>query len=275
MADPSQWNPPATALPIWQGTPPGFDPAYGQPVPTLAPYISHGSGLSGAVVVLPGGGYGRKAPHEAEPVALWLNSLGISAFVLDYRVAPYRSPVPLLDARRAIQLVRGKAAEWRVDPRRVGILGFSAGGHLASSAGTHFEALPGPQDELAQYSSRPDAMILCYPVISFGKYGHTGSMENLLGTNPPGDLREAFSNEKRVSPQTPPAFLWHTADDASVPVENSLLFSQALSACHVPFELHVYPSGQHGLGLAADHPHAGAWTQACAQWLKALGFCQA
>lgn len=272
MADPSQWNPPPSAAPIWPGTPPGFSPAYDQAPPTIAPYLAPGAALHGAIVVLPGGGYGRKAPHEAEPVALWLNSLGISAFVLDYRVAPYRSPIPLLDARRAIQLVRSRAAEWAVNPQRVGILGFSAGGHLASCAGTHFESLDGPEDTVSRYSSRPDAMILCYPVISFGRFGHLGSMENLLGTNPPESLREAFSNEKQVSPQTPPTFLWHTADDGSVPVENSLMFAQALRACQVPFELHVFPSGQHGLGLATDHPHANAWTALCGKWLKSLGY---
>jgi acetyl esterase/lipase len=272
MADPSQWNPPLTTLPIWQGTPPGFNPAFGQPVPTLTPYLSPGDGFCGAIVVLPGGGYGGKAPHEAEPIALWLNSLGISAFVLDYRVAPYRNPIPLVDARRAIQFVRSRAVEWSVDPQRVGILGFSAGGHLASTTGTHFESFPGPEDPVSQYSSRPDAMVLCYPVISFGKFAHLGSMENLLGPNPPGDVREAFSNEKQVSTHTPPTFLWHTADDASVPVENSLLFAQALSACRVPFELHIYPSGQHGLGLATEYPHVGTWTKTCAGWLDTLGF---
>ncbi len=272
MVDPSQWNPPPTAIPIWQGTPPGFEPDYGQPVPTLTPYLAPEGGDRGAIIVLPGGGYGRKAPHEAGPVALWLNSLGISAFILDYRVAPYHSPIPLLDARRAIQLVRSKATEWAVDPQHVGILGFSAGGHLASTTGTHFEQLPAPQDSIAKYSIRPDAMVLCYPVITFGGYGHQGSMENLLGSNPPLELREAFSNEKHVSPQTPPTFLWHTADDASVPVENSLFFAQALSACQIPFELHVYSSGQHGLGLALDHPHAGAWTKKCAHWLDTIGF---
>ncbi len=271
MVDVTFWNPPDTALPIWQGEPPGYQNDSGQPVPTLTPYLMPGSG-AGAVVVLPGGGYGMKAAHEAEPVALWLNSLGISAFVLDYRVAPYRSPIPLLDARRAIQMVRSRAAEWRVDPRRVGILGFSAGGHLASTTGTHFQPLPGPQDAVSQFSFRPDALILCYPVISFGQYGHVGSMENLLGANPPDSLRDAFSNEKQVSAQTPPTFLWHTASDQAVPVENSLLFSRALSTCSVPFELHVFASGEHGLGLAADHPYAARWTDLCARWLDNLGF---
>src|SRR5512139_4039437 len=154
MADPNDWNPPLSAAPIWPCTPPGYNPSYGQAVPTIASYLAPGDGLHGAVVVLPGGGYGRKAVHEAEPVALWLNSLGISAFVLDYRVAPYRNPIPLLDARRAIQLVRSKAVDWQVDPQRVGILGFSAGGHLASITGTHFEPVPGQKDAVDKLSSR-------------------------------------------------------------------------------------------------------------------------
>jgi acetyl esterase/lipase len=272
MTDLSLWAPPADALSIWDGTPPGFRPEYGQPVPTLMPYLVSSRQPGAAVVVLPGGGYQVKAAHEAEPIALWLNSLGISAFVLDYRVAPYHSPVPMLDARRAIQFVRSRAAQWQVDPQRVGILGFSAGGHLASTAGTHFEDVPSPDDALAKFSYRPDALILCYPVISFGEYGHVGSMENLLGVNPPENLREAFSNEKQVSAQTPPTFLWHTATDAAVPIENSLMFARVLAACKVPFEIHVFASGEHGVGLAQGHPYAEPWTDLCGRWLRNLGF---
>jgi acetyl esterase/lipase len=274
MVDITLWNPPSNAMPLWQSLPPGFAPAYGQPVPTLTPYLVSGPGQVGAVVVLPGGGYGIKAGHEAEPIALWLNSLGITAFVLDYRVAPYRHPIPLLDTRRAIQLVRSRADEWAVDPQRVGILGFSAGGHLASTAGTHLEDFPvsQEQDRLSGINFRPDAMILCYPVISFGKFGHVGSMENLLGPNPSAEHREAFSNEKHVTAQTPPTFLWTTATDEAVPVANSLMFSQALSDCKVPFELHIFPNGEHGLGLATGHPDAGSWTNLCARWLDHLGF---
>jgi acetyl esterase/lipase len=216
-----------------------------------------------------------KASHEAAPVAEWLNSLGISAFVLDYRVAPYRHPIPLSDARRAIQMVRCNAASWSVNPKRIGILGFSAGGHLTASAGTHFEALTGldlPADEVSGFSFRPDALVLCYPVISFGPFGHLGSMENLLGPNPPEDQRAFFSNETQVSPQTPPAFLWHTATDGAVPVENSLMFASALSALRIPLELHVFSDGVHGIGLAEDHPSAAPWSGLCARWLRQQGF---
>ena len=277
MPEKSDWNPPASAVPVWEGTPPGYQSKYHQPFPTLAPFLVNNSQPSGAVVVLPGGGYGRKAGHEAEPVARWLNTLGISAFVLDYRVAPYQHPIPLLDARRAIQLVRSRATEWGVDPGRVGILGFSAGGHLASTTGTHFEAV---QDGAAaaaaagidQFSFRPDAMILCYPVISFSEYAHAGSMENLLGPRPAADQRAWLSNEKQVSAQTPPTFLWHTADDQSVPVENSLMFASALARNKVRFELHVFEHGDHGVGLAQGHPYAGSWTELCGNWLKNIGF---
>jgi acetyl esterase/lipase len=267
------WKPPAAAIPIWQGEPPGFDKDFGQPVPTLTPYLTRASAPTAAVVVLPGGGYGMKARHEAEPVANWLNQLGLSAFVLDYRVAPYRHPIPMLDARRAIQLVRARAAEWRVDPNRVGILGFSAGGHLASTAGTHFEAVDSSVDDpVSAQNFRPDTLILCYPVISFGPFRHQGSMENLLGKNPPPELQESLSNEQQVTPHTPPTFLWHSANDPAVSVENSLLFSQALSACAVSYELHVFADAEHGVGLAQDHPSAAPWTGLCARWLDSIGF---
>jgi acetyl esterase/lipase len=273
MPEKSDWNPPASAVPIWDGTPPGYQPKYNQPFPTLTPFLVNSGRPSGAVVVLPGGGYGRKAEHEAEPVARWLNTLGISAFVLDYRVAPYRHPIPMLDARRAIQLVRSRAAVWAVDPDRVGILGFSAGGHLASTTGTHFEAASiDAISSLSQFSFRPNAMILCYPVISFGEFAHVGSMENLLGPQPEGSQRKWLSNEQQVSAETPPTFLWHTADDQSVPVENSLRFAEALARNKVNFELHVFEHGDHGVGLAQAHPYAGSWTELCGAWLKNIGF---
>ncbi len=269
----NEWSPPDSSVPLWSGAPPGYHPEYGQPIPTLCPYLVDSGIPRGAIVVLPGGGYGRKAAHEAEPVAHWLNSLGISAFVLDYRVAPYRHPIPLLDARRAIQLVRHHAREWSINPAKVGILGFSAGGHLASTTGTHFETIGfGEPDETSTNNFRPDALVLCYPVITFGQRRHNGSMENLLGPNPPEPLRESLSNERQVSSQTPPTFLWHTANDASVPVENSLLFGGALSASNIPFELHIFADGVHGIGLAEEHPSAGPWTGLCARWLREQGF---
>ncbi|UQZ85922.1 Acetylxylan esterase precursor [Paenibacillus konkukensis] len=243
-------------------------------LPTLVPYLAEGNGgPNAAVIVCPGGGYARRAQHEGEPVALWLNSLGISAFVVHYRVAPYRHPNPLMDAQRAIRTVRSRASEWKVDPGRVGILGFSAGGHVASSAGTHYDAgRPDAEDPVERFSSRPDLLVLCYPVISFGAHAHQGSRSNLLGEHPDGALVELMSSELQVTEDTPPTFLWHTADDASVPVENSLLFASALSRNKVPFELHVFESGRHGLGLAGEQPGVRAWTEVCASWLQQRGF---
>jgi acetyl esterase/lipase len=263
----------STPLPIWSSTPPGFDPAIGQPAPTLTPYLVHSKTPTGLVIVLPGGGYEFKAEYEGGPIAEWLNEVGFSAAVLDYRVAPYNHPYPLLDAKRAIQFVRSRSAEWGVDPQHVGILGFSAGGHLAASTGTHLEAFPEmPDDPVARLGSRPDALILCYAVLSFGQYGHVGSMENLLGPNPPASLRATLSNELQVTRQTPPAFIWQTATDGAVPPENALLFAQALHANGVPFELHIFPAGPHGKALALDDPIVGQWRSLCAAWLKGLGF---
>lgn len=241
--------------------------------PTLVPYLVEGDQPSAAVIVCPGGGYARRADHEGEPVALWLNSLGISAFVLHYRVAPYKHPNPLMDAGRAIRTVRSRAQEWNIDAGRVGILGFSAGGHLASSAGTHYDnGQPDAEDVIERESSRPDLLILCYPVISFAAFTHSGSKQNLLGEAPDAELVELMSSEQQVTEQTPPAFLWHTADDAAVPVENSQLFASALSRNKVPYELHVFESGRHGLGLAAEQPGVRMWTELCADWLKRQGF---
>lgn len=242
--------------------------------PAITPYlVEQGVSPGPAVIVLPGGGYGFRADHEGEPVARWLNTLGITAFVLDYRVSPYRHPAPLEDAQRALRYVRSRAVEWKIDPARLGILGFSAGGHLASSAGTHYDAGHADSpDPVERESSRPDFMVLCYPVISLGEYRHDGSRVNLLGSEPSEVDVALLSNELQVTPDTPPAFLWHTSDDQAVPVENALLFAGALSRNKVPFELHTFQSGPHGLGLALEHPEAQTWTKLCARWLKRNGF---
>lgn len=242
-------------------------------VPTLTPYLVEHSVGRGAIIICPGGSYQRRANHEGEPIAKWLNSLGISAFVLNYRVAPYKHPAPLSDAQRAIRFVRFHSKDWNLDKQKVAILGFSAGGHLAASASTlsSFHAYQ-PSDEIDQESYRPDFAILCYPVISFLENYHDGSLHNLLGENPTNELRANLSNELNVSTHTPPTFLWHTADDATVPVENSLLYARALSKWNVPYEMHIFPNGRHGLGLAESDVVVGQWKDLCKSWLVRQGF---
>jgi acetyl esterase/lipase len=220
--------------------------------------IRNGTG----VIVCPGGGYGTLAmDHEGRQVAEFLNRLGISAFVLKYRLGPrYRHPAPLTDAQQAIRIVRSRAREFGVAPSRVGIMGFSAGGHLASTAATHFET-----------ETRPDFAILGYPVISFDEHAHAGSRRNLLGDNPDPKLVESLSNYKQVTPQTPPAFLFHTDEDTAVPPENSVLFYMALRRAKVPAELHIIEKGRHGVGLAPSDPVLSMWPNLLANWFKSRG----
>jgi acetyl esterase/lipase len=228
-----------------------------------------------AVVVCPGGGYRVvAADHEGRQVAEWLNSLGVSAFVLQYRLGPrYHHPAPLQDAQRAIRSVRSRAREWNVDPARVGILGFSAGGHLASSAATHFDdGDPDAGDPIERAGCRPDFAVLCYPVISLTTVAvHSGSRENLLGEEPDPALLWQMSTELQVTPRTPPTFLFHTDDDPAVPVENALLFFQAMKRAGVPGELHVFAHGRHGVGLASADPALSEWPKLCARWMQGLG----
>jgi len=263
---------------LWPDGAPGAKGDTNEDKPRLTPYLVPGDGPRACIVVCPGGGYAGRAGHEGEPIARWLNTLGVSAFVLDYRVRPYRHPIPLGDAQRAIRTVRHRAAEWRIDPKRVGILGFSAGGHLAGSATTIFDdGKVDAADPIDRQPCRPDAAVLCYAVLTFGEFRHNGSMVNLLGKESDPALQEQMSLETRVSARTPPVFLWHTADDGAVPVENSLLFAAALRKHKVPFALHVFPHGPHGIGLAdgpraAKAPEARAWPALCAEWLKGLGF---
>lgn len=264
---------PERPIPIWAPMGFGRADASARPDVLLTPYWpSHGR-LAGAVVVCPGGGYAVRAAHEGEPVARWLTTLGIAAFVLDYRVAPDRHPAPLDDARRALRLVRHFAGEWSIRADRIGIMGFSAGGHLAATVATHVDAgNPGDDDPIERRDSRPDAVVLGYPVVSFGDIAHAGSMRNLLGDEPTFALRQHLSADLHVSDRTPPMFLWHTADDHGVPVEHSLRLAAALGRHGVPFALHVFPHGAHGLGLGNDDPVVGQWAALCAGWLSDLGF---
>ncbi|MGZ4660097.1 MAG: alpha/beta hydrolase [Arthrobacter sp.] len=239
------------------------------PALTAVPARPEGAGYRPAILVLPGGGYARQADHEAEPVAEWLAGLGIHAFVLRYRVAPDRHPAPLEDAKEAMLHIRGGQRGLAVDPGRVGVLGFSAGGHLAATLST---AAATGNPELDVRAAVPDLSVLCYPVASLTHEAHQGSVANLLGDAPPSALLRALSPELNVTPLAPPAFLWHTADDDAVPVSNSLNYARALFAAGVPAELHVFPEGRHGLGLAADQPGPGQWTGLCAAWLQRAGW---
>jgi acetyl esterase/lipase len=208
--------------------------------------------------------------YEGAEVAEWLNGLGISAFVLRYRVAPrYRYPAPMQDITRAIRLVRSRADEWKIS--RVGVLGFSAGGHLASYAMTHFDdGNEKAEDLIERAGSRPDFGVLVYPVVSMDPpYGHAGSRKNLLGKS---EAPEELSTDKCVTEKTPPCFLVHTSGDTAVPVENSIAFYLALRKAKVPAELHVYEKGEHGYGLGKKDPVLSTWPERCAAWFKSRGY---
>jgi acetyl esterase/lipase len=215
--------------------------------------------------------------HEGRQVANWLNAVGITAFVLKYRLGPrYHHPIELGDAQRAIRLVRNRAAEFGVKPDRIGMMGFSAGGHLTSTAETHFDSgNPNAPDPIDRASSRPDFAILGYAVISFtAPYTHRGSAQALLGDSPDPKLLEDLSNDLQVTPQTPPTFLFSTSEDTTVPAENSVAFYLALHKAHVPAELHIFQKGPHGVGLDLGDPASGEWPKLLINWLRGLGLLE-
>jgi acetyl esterase/lipase len=261
---------------LWPDGAPGAVGTEAVDRPKVTIYLAPSDTATGtAVVVCPGGGYQNLASdHEGRQVALWMNSLGVSAFVLQYRVGPrYHHPAPLLDAQRALRLVRSGAQRFGIDRGRVGIVGFSAGGHLASTAATHFDnGNAGAADPIDREGSRPDFVVLGYPVVSLlDPVAHAGSRLRLLGEHPDPALVESLSNERQVTSRTPPTFLFHTADDPVVPVQNSLLFFEALRAAGVPAELHVFAHGRHGVGPARTDPALSRWPDLCAQWMEGLG----
>jgi acetyl esterase/lipase len=261
---------------LWPDGAPGALGAADDDKPSLTPHIvAPGRGTGTAVIVCPGGSYTHLSmDKEGEQVAIWLNSIGVTSFVLKYRLGPrYHHPIELGDAQRAIRTVRSKAAEYRIDPSRIGIMGFSAGGHLASTAGTHYDAgkadAPDPIDRLG---SRPDFLVLCYAVITFhDPYAHTGSRTMLLGNPADPALVDNLSNESQVNAQTPPTFLFHTANDRTVPVENSVHFFLALRNAGVPAELHIYENGPHGVGLAPTDATLSSWPSRLEGWLRGRG----
>jgi acetyl esterase/lipase len=266
---------PETRL-LWPSGAPGALGVEDADKPALTIYLPPAEKASGAaVVVCPGGGYTHLAmDHEGKQIAEWLNARGIAAFVLRYRLGPsYHHPIELGDAQRALRMVRALATEFHVAPDRIGVWGFSAGGHLAATLGTHFDAGdPQAVDPVDRASCRPDFMILAYPVISMSaQYTHGGSRLNLLGDSPDPQLVESLSNEKQVTSHTPPTFLFHTDADPVVPVENSVLFYLALRKAGVPAELHIYERGNHGVGLAQKDPVLSTWPDRLADWLKNRG----
>lgn len=264
---------------LWPEAAPGAVGSTDKDKPELIYYLPAAEKARGeAIVICPGGGYARQAmDHEGHQIARWFSDQGVASFILKYRLPTngYRHPIPLMDAQRAIRLVRSRAAEWKVRPDRIGILGFSAGGHLASSAGTHFQGavvLNGQKsDTVDALSCRPDFMVLIYPVISMQDgITHGGSKENLLGPNPPAELVDLMSNEKQITAQTPPTFLIHANDDRGVVPQNSILFYQGLNKAGVEAELHIFPKGGHGFGMRPETGRAAEWPKLCLAWLSDL-----
>lgn len=268
----------SSAVPLWPEGAPGALGKADKDIPTLTPFLASADKATGAAIVIcPGGGYGHLAAHEGQDYALFLNQHGVSGFVLKYRLGSnnYRHPAMMNDVQRAIRLVRARAAEWKVDPKRVGVMGSSAGGHLASTAVTHFDAgKPDATDPVERESCRPSLGVLCYPVISLGALTHQGSKNNLLGKEPDAELVKLLSNELQVTKETPPCFIWHTWEDTTVKVENSMEFAAALKRNGVPFDLHIYQKGRHGIGLADKPPFGNThpWAKDLVFWLKTQDF---
>lgn len=278
-------------LPLWEGDPPNYRETGEVTIwdtsdivrirlvqkPDIAVFLPSKKNATGeAVVICPGGAYQILAyDWEGSDIARWLSSQGIAAFVLKYRLPGARNNIvpnksPLMDAQRALRMVRYHAESWNIDPGKIGIMGFSAGGHLASTLSTHYDAGdPDNSDPVERESCRPDYSILIYPVISFDdQITHSGSKQSLLGEEPDNELVTYFSNEKQVTGDTPPAILVHSGDDSGVPVENSLVYYQALRAHEIPSEMHIYPYGGHGYSLAIGKGHLATWPDRVIQWIR-------
>lgn len=271
----------AEPLPLWPGPAPKAAAAPAEPQPFLDVCLATAAEANGsAFVVCPGGGYGGLAlGHEGVEIAEWCNAHGIAAFVLHYRLGKqgHHYPTQLIDVQRAIRLVRSKADQFGIDPARIGVIGFSAGGHLASMAATLFNekpTLPGSApDAVDAVSARPDLAVLCYPVIALNaQHTHRGSRKNLLGPADSDDLAEQLSTDRRVTAETPPTFIFQTDEDTAVPPENAVDFYLACRRAGVPAELHVYQPGRHGVGLAAKHPTVSSWPERLRDWLTLQGF---
>ena len=241
-------------------------PAVNGEIPVLEYYASKNKKSDAAVVVFPGGGYGGRAPKEGDGYALFLNSIGIDAFVCEYRVAPYRFPLPLLDARRAVRYVRFHADEYGIDPEKIAVMGSSAGGHLAALVSTYKDKIEYEDtDEIDGINPIPSATILCYPVIHHpdDECCHKGSYYNLTGDT---NAHKELSPDLLVADDTPEAFIWHTSNDNCVSVINSYLYATALRNHGINHEMHIFPDGPHGLDVAADRPHVAQWTELLKNW---------
>ena len=258
--------------PLWTRPAPGALGERSEDIPSITAFPPPtGQANGGSLLILPGGRYAGLAAHEGEEYAEWFASLGFACYVLQYRLGSsgYRHPVMLQDAARALRLVRFLGRRNGLDPARIGIIGSSAGGHLAATLMTHFDSGDAEaEDIIERESSRPDLGILCYPVITMGEFTHEPSRQNLLGDQPDDELVGRLSAELQVTKETPPCFIWHTLEDQTVPVENSLLFAASLRRNRIPCELHIYEPGRHGLGLGGLDRVAPAWGEACVQWLR-------
>lgn len=264
---------------LWPNGAPGAKGTDDKDKPELTFYLPAPDKANGAAVLIcPGGGYGGLAmDHEGVQVCQYLNSIGVAGIILKYRlpVNGYIHPAPLQDAKQAMRVVRSRAAELKINPQKIGVMGFSAGGHLASTLGTHFDYGDSTaKDELQKISSRPDFMVLVYPVVTLKQFTHQGSKNNLLGPNPDPKLVDLLSNEEQVTPYTPQTFLIHTYEDTAVPVENSLNMFKALRENGVPAEMHIFQRGPHGFGMKKDDPILAKWPDMLADWMKVRGIIE-
>lgn len=245
----------------------------GQKTPRKPTITAYPSKSKCAVIIFPGGGYVMRAEHEGRGYAEWFNSIGITAFVVDYRVAPFKHPAEISDAMRAVKYVRANADKYGIDKDKIAVMGSSAGGHLAASVSVHYDKdFYQATDNIDRENCRPDATILCYPVIDMYEYRHDGSRTNLIGDRPFESDKEFMSLHRQVTPDTPQTFIWCTSEDSVVPCQNSLLYAMSLAEAHVPYEAHIYPYGHHGLGLAAEMPHVARWASSLHNWLKLIEF---
>jgi len=261
---------------LWEKDVPFYNEAYGQPAPSLTPVLlgSTDSKRRGCIIVCPGGGYGARMDYEGVPIARRFNDAGLHAFVLNYRVAPYGGDAYMADVNRAVRLIRYRADEFGIDPEKICLIGFSAGGHLACAGATHFDDGLETSDAIDKCSSRPNAAILSYGVNSLMPgITHKDTRDRFVSySKDPEKTAFDFSGENSVSDATPPMLIWHTAGDTAVPVENALVMASALSAKKIPFELHVFPEGDHGDGLFGNVACAREWFRLAADWLVRLGF---